>query len=56
MRPKRFVHPSAELESQLEQSRATGILDWQELAHLDFQYLIELAQSRTRMGEESESQ
>lgn len=53
MNPRR---PSEENEkrSYLDRSLATGIFQWQEMAHLDFQDLIKLARKNNLDFEESE--
>ncbi len=53
MNPKR-LHDENEKRLYLDQSRATGIFDWQEMAHLDFQELIELARQNKPISQESE--
>ncbi len=53
MNPK---EPSEENErrSYLDRSLATGVFHWQEMGHLDFQDLIELARENNLDSEESE--
>ncbi len=53
MNPKR-LHDENEKRLYLDQSRATGIFDWQEMAHLDFQNLIELAREKNTLSDELE--
>ncbi len=47
MRPKQHEQIPDESQIYLERSRETGIWEWQELAHLDFQDLIELARDNS---------
>lgn len=53
MNPKR-LHDENEKRLYLDQSRATGIFDWQEMAHLDFQELVELVRKSGPYLEEIE--
>ena len=53
MRPKKSVEED-EKHAYLNQSLATGIFDWQEMAHLDFQELVELARKSGSYLEETE--
>ena len=46
MRPKKPIHMLNEAQFHLDQSLRTGILEWQELAHLEFQDLMKLAYAR----------
>lgn len=54
MRLNRHIHPAHEIESHFEQSRITGILNWQELAHLDFEKFIEVTRARNVPSQKSE--
>ena len=46
MPPRRIDPTSDDIDSYLNQSQATGNLNWQELAHLDFQELIDLTRNK----------
>ena len=54
MRPKKPEHRLNETRFHLEQSFATGILDWQAVAHIDFRDLIDLAHRKNTPPEDSE--
>lgn len=55
MRPKKLHHVLDETQFHLDQSLQTGILQWQELAHLEFQDLMKLAYARSASPDESDS-
>lgn len=52
MRPRTPIHLLDEMRFHLDQSLRTGILQWQELAHLEFQDLINLVYARNAFREE----
>ncbi|MBI3999661.1 MAG: hypothetical protein HY351_03515 [Candidatus Omnitrophica bacterium] len=54
MRPKRLDLTSSNIEEYFKKSLETGILNWQEMAHLDFQELVELARKSGSYLEEIE--
>ena len=52
MRPKKLAHILDETGFHLDQSLQTGILQWQELAHLQFRDLMKLVYARNVLPEE----
>ncbi len=56
MNPKSPKHLEDERDLVFEQSRSTGIVNWQELGQMDFRDLVHETRERNVYNEESEDE
>ncbi len=56
MNPKSLKHLENECDLVFEQSRSTGIVNWQELGQMDFRDLVHQTRERNIYNEELEDE